>query len=408
MSGQASSPPFKVLLIANYPDLGQSMRRYADLVEGGLTAAGIPVRRIAPPLVFGRLWRDFSGPGKWLGYIDKYILFPVQLMRFAREIARDNTPWVVHITDHSNAVYQQWFQHTPTLATCHDLLAIKLAQGFYPGSEVSLSGRILQRWILKNIRQLNRVVCDSTATQRDVIALAGFSHEQAPVVLVALNRVLTPTPADEAWKLLAQSVGESIAKELANHGFIFHVSNNNWYKNRDGVVRLFARWREQFKHDTAHLVLAGAPLTPEMESLVDDAHLRNRVHLVKDCPDDVLDALYSLARVFVFPSRAEGFGWPVIEAQACGCPVTASRIEPLTEIGGNQVEYFTNIDEFSDGMAWADNAANALETIWSESSDARGARISAGLEHVKRFSRDAMMRELIPNYYAAQQTRAGR
>ena len=52
-------------------------------------------------------------------------------------------------------------------------------------------------------------------------------------------------------------------------------------------------------------------------------------------PDNLLEALYNGAVALLFPSRFEGFGWPAIEAQACGCPVLCSDAGSLGEVVGN-------------------------------------------------------------------------
>src|SRR3954470_3908223 len=89
-----------VLLIGNYSaDQQQSMQRFGLLMLNGLTSTGVATELISPSAILGRI----PGPGvfkKWLGYIDKYVLFPFLLRR--RLATR---PDVIHICDHSNAVY---------------------------------------------------------------------------------------------------------------------------------------------------------------------------------------------------------------------------------------------------------------------------------------------------------------
>jgi glycosyltransferase involved in cell wall biosynthesis len=58
-----------------------------------------------------------------------------------------------------------------------------------------------------------------------------------------------------------------------------------------------------------------------------------------------LCAIYSAAQALIFPSFYEGFGWPIIEAQACGCPVFTSNRAPMTEVGGTAAIYFDPLDE---------------------------------------------------------------
>ncbi|MDB6040900.1 MAG: glycosyl transferase group 1, partial [Verrucomicrobiales bacterium] len=95
-----------------------------------------------------------------------------------------------------------------------------------------------------------------------------------------------------------------------------------------------------------------------------------------------LRALYSIAEILIFPSLEEGFGWPIIEAQACGCRVVTSNRAPMTEAGGDPAFYFD-----------PKNAETAAAMIWSalnENSGEKAARIEAGLRNVNRFSAGRM------------------
>src|SRR5262245_14146875 len=152
-----------VLLIGNYPlDRQQSMQRFATMMLHGLIDAGIDADLIAPRPVLGK----FRGAGgfvaKWLGYIDKFVLFRRQLAN-----ALCQKPSVVHICDHSNAVYRGRIDNVPVVVTCHDLLAVRGALGEETNCPASSTGKILQRWILRGLRSADEVVCDSLATETD-------------------------------------------------------------------------------------------------------------------------------------------------------------------------------------------------------------------------------------------------
>jgi glycosyltransferase involved in cell wall biosynthesis len=67
--------------------------------------------------------------------------------------------------------------------------------------------------------------------------------------------------------------------------------------------------------------------------------LRERARIIVKPDHNTLVALYSSCEAFIFPSYSEGFGWPVIEAQACGAPVIASNIEPMPEVSGGAALY---------------------------------------------------------------------
>src|SRR6202040_358432 len=114
--------------------------------------------------------------------------------------------------------------------------------------------------------------------------------------------------------------------------FVLHVGSNLRRKNRDGVIRIFARCKDKWN---GRLVFAGDLLDPELMSLAERLGVLDRVTQLKDPANDQLEALYNCAIALLYPSRFEGFGWPIIEAQACGCPVICSNSGPLPEAAGD-------------------------------------------------------------------------
>src|SRR6202021_713841 len=79
---------------------------------------------------------------------------------------------------------------------------------------------------------------------------------------------------------------------------------------------------------------AGAALPEDLIALAKELKVFDRVVQVVNPGVETLKALYNRAAALLFPSRYEGFGWPPIEAQACGCPVVASDIPPIAEVLG--------------------------------------------------------------------------
>src|SRR5687767_15741632 len=110
-----------ILLIGNYPlDRQQSMQRFAMMMLQGLTAAGVSAELIQPAPFFGRFRYAGGFIAKWLGYLDKFFLFRRTLAKKLRE-----RPALVHICDHSNAMYARAIDGVPVVVTCHDLLAVR-------------------------------------------------------------------------------------------------------------------------------------------------------------------------------------------------------------------------------------------------------------------------------------------
>ncbi len=313
-----------VLLIGNYaPDQQQSMLRFNTMMLEGLRAAGVAVELVRPEPFFGKLR---LGPlTKWLAYLDKYLVFPAHLKKRLALVR----PSLVHILDHSNAVYTNAAKPCPVLVTCHDLLAVRGALGEETDTPASATGRILQRWILNGLQKANALVCVSQATCDDAGRLLKKSapYPQTNVVTLGLNYPYRRLSADEARERLASFPQLDLAKP-----FVLHVGSALKRKNRHGVLRIFAHTKDQWN---GQLVFAGDPMASEMYSLGKELGITERVVEIV-CPESaVLEALYSLAIALLFPSRYEGFGWPIAEAQACGCPVICSDHPPMSEAAGD-------------------------------------------------------------------------
>ncbi|HKK17802.1 MAG TPA: glycosyltransferase family 1 protein [Opitutales bacterium] len=315
-----------VLLVANYlPDRQRSMLRFAEQLKQGLKVNGIEAEFFHPPVAFGRLLSGNTGLAKWLGYIDKYLIAPISLRRRLRKMATCRQ--VVHICDHSNAIYTSVLGRTPHLLTCHDLLAVRSALGEIPANRPKWTGRQQQRMILKGLKQSRTIVSVSEATRRDVDRLVGDRRDW---------QYLVPNSLDDDFIEEARSaIGEDpgplpLAGYTEGMRYIIHVGGEKWYKNRKAVLRIFAQLQENA--NCLRLVVVGPRFSdPDLEA-TGCRELKDKIHYLRDVSDGDLRALYKRAEMLLFPSLMEGFGWPILEAQACGCPVATLAIEPMSSL----------------------------------------------------------------------------
>src|SRR5439155_5162935 len=117
------------------------------------------------------------------------------------------------------------------------------------------------------------------------------------------------------------------------------------------------------------LVFAAYELPQDLLSLADRLGISYRVMQVPNASDELLEALYNRAVTLLYPSRFEGFGWPIIEAQACGCPVICSDSGPLPEVAGDAGLFHSVDDEAgfaSDLLRLSHDPAERAK--WSEKS----------------------------------------
>ncbi|TVS07911.1 MAG: glycosyltransferase [Cyanobium sp. PLM2.Bin73] len=134
----------------------------------------------------------------------------------------------------------------------------------------------------------------------------------------------------------AQATVAEAFPRLADEPFLFHIARR-WYKN---FLEVLAIW--EYLHrlgDPPHLVLVGAPDASMHNWLQQPPHLAPWLHVLEAASDDLVVALYNRAAALLYPSHAEGFGWPILEALACGCPLLTTARAPMTEVGGEAASY---------------------------------------------------------------------
>lgn len=378
----------KVVLIGNYePDRQESMQRFADLLFDRLQALGVSVEVVRPPVCFGRFHSRSPLLNKWLGYLDKYVLFPVQLRRLRSGRAGAAQRVIVHVCDHSNAPYVRGIPGTRALVTCHDLLAVRSAFGEFPENPTGFFGRKLQRAILDGLGRAPHVACVSEATRSDMLRLSALPAERVSVVPNGLNYPYRPMSGAEAGACVRElftGVGRrvSTAKNGEPRACILHVGGNQWYKNREGVLHIYRRLLELMP-DAPDLVMVGKSLTAAQREWIEVNGLKERVISIQGAGNEALRALYSQAALLLFPSLAEGFGWPILEAQACGCTVVTARRAPMPEVGGTAA-YYCNPRNYVESAA-------LLRRVLRSDSQARLETLEKNRANVARFSTDAMI-----------------
>ena len=115
----------------------------------------------------------------------------------------------------------------------------------------------------------------------------------------------------------------------------------------------------------------------KLENLASSLKIENRVIWLGYVPDDLLPNLYSDAAAFIFPSLYEGFGLPLVEAMACGCPTLSSNMASLPEIGGKAAHFFDPKD--------IGEMAESIQKV-CEDSVYRQKLVQRGTEHAKKFN----------------------
>ena len=368
----------KVMLVGNLPeDCQESMLRFLSMMRRGLEARGHSVIETSPRLRLARAIGNYSYAGwrKYLGYWDKFVLFPRHLAHRIHQEAPD----VIHVVDHANAVYAKQSPER-SVVTCHDLQQIRAARGEIPQQRVGRMGRQYQKWIMRQIRESRNLVAVSNKTAADLARVGHLSPEKISVIPNALNDPFAPVVREEALgRIIPFLRCKGIALSAGLPPFVLNVGGGQWYKNRPGLLRIFAQLHAKLP-ERPWLLMVGKPLATSDQQIAKDLGVSERLIQVQDVPNPELNALYSLAEGLLFPSLEEGFGWPLAEAQACGCPVFTSNRSPMCEVAGPSAVLFD--------PEKPEIAAQAILQAWPR----RFALADAARPSAERWSPETMLR----------------
>jgi len=165
--------------------------------------------------------------------------------------------------------------------------------------------------------------------------------------------------------------------EPAASPYLLAVSTLHPHKNLDGLLTAFREFSR--RHPEYRLVVAGLKgfHTVALEELRDALGLTDAVTFTGWIPREELYALFAGARAFVYPSRFEGFGMPILEALAAGLPTACANVEPMAGIAGGAALLFDPDD--------AQALATCLETLCCDDAERERLRV-AGPKQAAEFS----------------------
>jgi glycosyltransferase involved in cell wall biosynthesis len=272
-----------------------------------------------------------------------------------------NKPDVLFIPSHVLPL----FFPKKTVITIHDLGYERYPEA-YP--------KIFRFYLKKNYqlacRLAEKIIVPSNFTKKELITLYKVPAEKIEVVNLGYNEKIF-RKIDEKEKI------ENFLKKIGiKKPYLLFVGRLEIKKGIKCLLQAYKFLLLNYQSLDISLVLAGKPgygyneiknLKSKIKNLIEVGHLNQ----------DDLPYLYNGAEIFIFPSLYEGFGMPVLEAMACGCPVIASDIEVLKEVGNDAVLFFKT-DDFKD-------LVKKIKKIL-ENQKLKEQMIQKGFKRVKNFS----------------------
>jgi glycosyltransferase involved in cell wall biosynthesis len=262
-----------------------------------------------------------------------------------------------------------------TVVTIHDVIPLIFPEHYPPG----IKGKIkflIQKFSLRGV---SAVITDSENSKKDIFKYLNYPKDKIHVIYLAPGEAFEKLATDN-WQLATRR------KYSLPDQFVLYVGDVNWNKNILGLVKackkiqvplvIVGKQAVQEDFDRSH---------PENQDLVWlQEHVQSStidhqslIILTGFVPEEDLVKIYNLATVYCQPSFYEGFGLPVLEAMACGCPVVAAKTSSLPEVCGQAAILI-------DPKDYNEIAKGIQEVI--ENKEIRDKLIKKGIERAKKFS----------------------
>jgi glycosyltransferase involved in cell wall biosynthesis len=261
-------------------------------------------------------------------FIWNTIYYPIQARRYD-----------VHISPTTHG----GFSFNNQILTIHDLISLRF-------NNISLHQRFYFRYFLPHlVKNSKLIIAVSETTKQDIINFLRCSPDKIEVIYNGYDR--------ERYFPLAEN-DHAIEKAYGFSQYILAVGPTYEHKNFRVLMEAYKMLGPEFIREYPLLVAGGKnPYLGEIISLVKALELENSVHFLGYVPINLMASLYREATLLIFPSLYEGFGFPVLEAMACGCPVLTSNTSSMPEVCGDAAAYF----DPSDKTALAQTISGALK-----------------------------------------------
>jgi glycosyltransferase involved in cell wall biosynthesis len=378
-----------IVLIGHPTSLGsQSMPRFSRMLEKGMRDRGHKVEVWNPSLYLYRL--PAGKLKKWLGYIDQYVVFPF-VARAKRNRMPKDTLYV--IIDHALGPYVPLFADRPHVIHCHDLLAQRSALSTIPENLTSFTGRKYQAFIRNGYSKGSNFISVSEKTRVDLEEFLGFKPVLSEMVYNGINENYVPLPITSS----RMTLGKLFDIDLSS-GYLLHVGGNQWYKNRIGIITLYNKWRTLYG-SSLPLLLIGEKPSADLLLSHKNSQYSSDIYFLSNVNDESVRMAYAGASLFLFPSLAEGFGWPIAEAMASGCLVLTTNEAPMTEVAGDAAFLIDRMPINKELQEkWVEKSASILNQCLTIPDEDREVALSKGFVNVSRFKMNKAI-DQIENIY---------
>jgi glycosyltransferase involved in cell wall biosynthesis len=263
-----------------------------------------------------------------------------------------------------------------SVVTIHDCIHLRFPQ--YLPNRLGYAYARSSMWIATH--RANRVLTVSEASKRDILRYFRVPEGKIDVIYNAIDDRLGETPTAEEIERVRE-------RYQLNAPYVLYAGNIKPHKNLERLIEAFHTLRQDPDLGHVKLLIIGDEISKyaSLRRAVHRYKLHKYVRFFGFVPDKTLAVLYRLARVFVFPSLYEGFGFPPLEAMASGTPVITSNVSSLPEVVGDAALLINPLDPAE--------IAQAMRRVLLDS-ELREELRQRGLRRVNEFSWERSVRRV--------------
>lgn len=287
----------------------------------------------------------------------------------------------VDIIHHPFSILQPIHHKIPSVLTFHDM-----QHEFFPENFSAYALQARKKLWRPSADLATRIIAISSHAKQSLVEHFGIDPKKIDVVYNGYN--------DQFHVIENNSLLESVQSRYGLHKPFMYFPAATWpHKNHLKLLATLKIMKERYRFD-GQLVLSGIAMQANNVLLdeITSLGLEKDVVLLGYLEDEDLPFLYNLARLMVFPSLHEGFGIPLVESMACGCPVACSNVSSIPEVVGDAALTF---DPFS-----LEEMAEKIWKLWSDDSLRLDLK-TKGLDRVNLFNCETMARKTIHVYEKA-------